>query len=88
MNINELTDLIINERLSLYFKQNREHGIKENQRSEEFQRLLKEKAPNLLDAFGKYLDSVTELDAADNENIYLFGVHDGIRLMRDIISTR
>ena len=86
MDIKELTELIINERLSLYFKQNREHGIKENQRSENFQKLLEEKAPNLLDAFLNYLDSVATIPAADKENIYLFGVHDGIRLTRDIIS--
>jgi len=32
------------------------------------------------------LDRLAESGAADEEGLYLFGIHDGIRLMRDIIS--
>lgn len=87
MDTKELYEMIVSERLTLYFSRNRENGIKEAQQSEKFQRLLKDNAPGLLDAFEKYLDTVAGLGMADKEDIYLFGVHDGIRLMRDIIST-
>lgn len=87
MNIKELIGMIVGERLTVYFSQNRENGRKESQQCEKFQKLLEEKAPDLSGEFEKYLDCVTELDMTDKEKIYLFGVHDGIRLMRDIIST-
>ena len=85
MEIKELTRLIISERLGYYFRQNRENGIKENRHSLEFRRLLEERNPDLSDVFAEYLERRVKLEAAEQENIYLFGVHDGIRLMRDII---
>lgn len=85
MDTKELIGFIISERLSLYFSQNRENGRREAGWSEEFQRLLEEKAPDLSGEFEGYLDRVAELDLADKEKIYLFGIHDGIRLMRDIV---
>ena len=86
MDTKELFKMIISERLLLYFSRNKSNGIKESQLSGDFQKLLKDRSPDLLDEFERYLDNIAGVEAADKENIYLFGVHDGIRLMRDIIS--
>lgn len=86
MDTKELTGLIISERLSLYFSRNRQSGIKETQRSGKFRELLEEKAPELTEEFEKYLDWLTQSQGEEQKKLYLFGVHDGIRLMRDIIS--
>lgn len=87
MDTKELIKMIISERVGYYFRQNRNSGIREAQLSGEFQKLLKDRNPDLLGEFERYLDSVAGLEAADRESIYLFGVRDGMRLMRDIIST-
>lgn len=81
----EIIELIVQERLSLYFKENLEHGREEVKRSDEFLTLLKEKAPELAEEFQKYLNWLAEHGGDEQEGIYLFGLHDGIRLMRDII---
>lgn len=81
----ELIPFIIDERLSLYFKQHRENGRRETQRSEEFLKLLQEKAPELTEEFEKYLDWVAEFRKEDQTGLYLFGIHDGIQLMRNMI---
>lgn len=86
MDTKELAGLIISERLSLYFSRNRENAIKEARQSEEFQRLLEKEAPTLTGEFERYLDNAADLEMADKERICLFGIHDEIRLMRDIIS--
>ncbi len=86
MDTKELTGLIISERLSLYFSRNRENAIKKARQSEEFQKLLEKEAPALTGEFERYLDNAADLGMADKESIYLFDIHDGIRLMRDIIS--
>ena len=87
METRELIQFIIDERLSLYFKLHVENGRREAQRSEEFLKLLKEKAPELTEEFENYLDWIAEFRKEDQEGLYLFGVRDGIQLLRDIIIT-
>lgn len=56
-------------------------------RSNEFLALLNQKAPEPTEEFNIYLDWIASHGGDEQEGIYLFGLHDGIRLMRDIIST-
>ncbi len=86
MDTKELIPFIIDERLSLYFSQNRENGRGEAKRSGEFLKLLQEKSSELTEEFEKYLDRVAELRKEDQEGIYLFGVRDGIQLLRHIMT--
>lgn len=81
----EIIELIIQERLALYFKRNHEPGMARLQRSDEFLELLEQKAPELAEEFKNYLDWTAAHGGDEQEGIYLFGLHDGIRLMRDII---
>ena len=55
-------------------------------RSDEFLALLEEKAPELAEEFNAYLDWIASHGGDEQEGIYLYGLHDGIRLMKDIIS--
>lgn len=86
MDTKELIPFIIDERLSLYFRQHRENGRKEAQRSEEFLKRLQEKVPELSEEFENYLDWAAESGKEDQEGLYLLGVRDGIRLLRHIMS--
>lgn len=86
MEIREMIELMIQERLSLYFKKNNGPGMARLQRSNEFLALLEEKAPELAEEFNAYLDWIAAHGGDEQEGIYLYGLHDGIRLMRDIIS--
>ncbi len=54
-------------------------------RSDEFLALLEEKAPELAEEFNAYLDWIASHGGDEQEGIYLYGLHDGIRLMKDII---
>lgn len=85
MDKNEMIELMVQERLSLYFKKNKGPGMARLQRSNEFLALLKEKAPELEEEFNAYLDWIASHGGDEQEGIYLFGLHDGIRLMKDII---
>lgn len=81
----EMIELIIQERLSEYFKKNNGPGMERLHRSNEFLALLEENAPELAEEFNIYLDWIAAHGGDEQEGIYLFGLHDGIRLMRDII---
>ena len=54
-------------------------------RSDEFLALLEEKAPELAEEFNAYLDWIASHGGDEQEGIYLYGLHDSIRLMKDII---
>lgn len=86
MNKEEMVELMIQERLSFYFKKNNKPGLEQLQRSNEFLALLEKKSPELIEEFNAYLDWIASHGGDEQEGIYLFGLHDGIRLMRDIIS--
>lgn len=45
------------------------------------------KYSKVTEEFENYLDWVAEFGKEDQEGLYLFGVHDGIQLMRDMIIT-
>ncbi len=49
-------------------------------------KLLQDKAPELSEEFGNYLDCVAELRKNDQEGLYLLGVRDGIQLLRHIMT--
>ena len=85
MDKKEMIELMVQERLSFYFKKNDEPGMARMKRSNEFLTLLKEKTPELIDEFNAYLDWIAAHGGDEQEGIYLFGLHDGIRLMRDVI---
>ena len=61
MTIKEIVELVIQERLSLYFKKNDEPGMARMKRSDEFLALLKEKNPDLAEEFNAYLDWIAAL---------------------------
>ena len=86
MEKNGLIELIIQERLSMYFRKNLEYGREEVKRSDDFLALLKENVPDLSEEFQTYLDWTAIHSGEEQKGIYLFGIHDGIRLMQDIIS--
>ena len=81
----EMIDLIIQERLSLYFQKNGAPGMARMKRSDAFLALLEEKAPELAEEFQNYLDWIAAHGGDEQEGIYLYGLHDGIRLMKDVI---
>lgn len=54
-------------------------------RSDAFLALLEEKAPELAEEFQNYLDWIAAHGGDEQEGIYLYGLHDGIRLMKDVI---
>lgn len=82
----ELSELVIHERLSVYFKQNVQHGQEQVKKSDEFLLLLKEKAPELEEDFQRYLDWMAEHEGNEQEGLYKFGLADGVRLMKDIFN--
>lgn len=86
MDKDEMIELMVQERLALYFRKNDEPGMARLQRSNEFLALLEEKAPELTEEFKLYLDWIASHGGDEQEGIYLYGLHDGIRLMKDIIS--
>lgn len=86
MDNKEMVELMVQERLSFYFKKNFKPGMERLHKSNEFLALLKEKAPELTEEFKLYLDWIASHGGDEQEGIYLFGLHDGIRLMRDILS--
>ena len=57
---NTLIDLVIQERLSIYFKRNFKHGQEEVKKADEFLLLIKEKAPELEEDFQNYLNWTAE----------------------------
>ena len=81
----EMIELIIQERLSLYFQKNSAPGMARMKRSDAFLALLEEKAPELAEEFQNYLDWIAAHGGDEQEGIYLYGLHDGIRLMKDVI---
>ena len=85
MDKKEMIELMVQERLSLYFKKNGKPGKERMKRSDEFLALLEEKAPELAEEFNAYLDWIASHGGDEQEGIYLYGLHDGIRLMKDII---
>lgn len=87
MDNKEMVELIVQEKLSFYFRKNDGPGMERLHRSNDFLALLEEKAPELTEEFKLYLDWIASHGGDEQEGIYLFGFHDGIRLMRDIIST-
>lgn len=86
MDNKEMKELMVQERLSFYFKKNDKPGLARLQKSNEFLSLLEKESPELVDEFNTYLDWIASHGGDEQEGIYLFGLHDGIRLMRDIIS--
>ena len=85
MDKKEMVELMVQERLSLYFMKNNAPGMARMKRSDDFLDLLEKKAPELVNEFNLYLDWIASHGGDEQEGIYLFGLHDGIRLMRDII---
>lgn len=82
----ELSELVIQERLSIYFKRNFKYGQEEVKKADEFLLLIKEKAPELEEDFQNYLNWTAEHGGDEQEGLYLFGLADGVRLMKDILN--
>lgn len=85
MDTEELRDFIIQERLSLYFRNNIENSHEEVKKDEEFLKKLISKAPELEKEYREYLDWLSIHNSSNLEGIYLFGVHDGIHLIQKIM---
>ena len=85
METEELKDFMIQERLSLYFRNNREKSNEENEKNDEFLKKLTEMVPSFENAYLTYMHWLTAHSSKDQLRIYLFGVHDGIRLMKEIM---
>jgi hypothetical protein len=81
----EMIELMIQERLSLYFKKNGGPGKERMKRSEEYMALLEENAPEMAAEFQNYLDWIAAHGWDEQQGIYIFGLHEGIRLMWEII---
>lgn len=88
MDKREMIELMIQERLASYFKENDGPGKERFNKSNEFLTLLNEKAPDLVEEFKNYLDWIAAHGGDEQEGIYLFGLHDGIRLMKDVICVK
>lgn len=85
MDTEELRDFIIQERLSLYFRNNIENSHEEVKKDDEFLKKLVDKAPELEKEYREYLDWTSTHNSKSMEEIYLFGVHDGIHLVKKIM---
>lgn len=85
MDTKELKDFMIQERLSLYFRNNRENSNEENKKNDEFLKKITEMVPSLKNEYIEYMDWLTTHSSKDQIGIYLFGVHDGIHLMKEIM---
>ncbi len=85
MDRNEMIELMVQERLAFYFKKNDGPGMERMKKSDEFLALLKERAPELTEEFKNYLDWIAAHGGDEQEGIYIFGLHDGIQLMKDVI---
>lgn len=85
MSVDELKDLWVQERASVYFSNNMANSQEDIRKSEEFMRLIKDtvtdsqEAEKLQAAFGEYLDW-TAANSSEQEGLYLFGVADGLYL--------
>lgn len=79
----ELREFIVQERIGKCLKKIRESRNFTDE-SEGFKKILTEKAPALLDDFNQYLDLLAVSSGTEQEGLYLFGIHDGIRLAMEI----
>ncbi len=90
MNMNEMKELWVQERASVYLKNHIARGREDAKRSEEFLRLIKDtvadsqESESLQAAFYTYLDYIACSSGDEQEGLYLFGVADGLYLARQI----
>lgn len=72
MNKKEMIELMIQERLSLYFKKNGGPGKERVKRSEEYMALLEENAPEMAAEFQNYLDWIAAHGWDEQQGIYIW----------------
>ena len=78
MNIQEIKDILIQERLGDFF---RAHDIQhKTDYLISFGMILQKSCPDLQETYSKHLDCYAEQVGEEKEEIYLFGVRDGLRL--------
>ena len=82
MDIEDLIDLFISERTTVYLHNHTDASRKEYDMNDQWMELLKEKAPDLAESYQDHLESLTELQGDSETSLYLFGLADGLRIAR------
>lgn len=82
MDIEDLIDLIVSERTTVYLHNHADASRKEYDMNDQWMELLKEKVPDLAERYQEHLESLEELQGEGEKNLYLFGVGDGLRIAR------
>ena len=78
MNIQEIKNILVQERLGDFF---RAHDIQhKTDYLISFGMILQKSCPELQETYSKHLDCYAEQIGEEKEEIYLFGVCDGLRL--------
>lgn len=85
MELNELKELFVNERVSYYLKSDRSNKPRLWELFEKWKPIIDNNAPELAEQFQEYMDEVAELEGIDQENLYKFGFVDGVKVMMDVI---
>lgn len=84
MTINDVGKMMVSERISTYME-NEDTGREEFEQAEHLMQLIKDKCPELVDDFQKYIDFVSSSGGKIHEGLYMFGLYDGIRIMKKIM---
>lgn len=86
MDLDELILFIIQERLNCFCQNRDDEKLKEGRtKSDEWERILKEKCPELAEINEEYLNWFMLHQGEEVEESYLFGVQDGVKLMMRIM---
>lgn len=82
MNIEECKNLFIQERLGEYYKKHNNSPQKDP--LEMFKEILSNSSSTLVESYNKHLDYYAEQIGQEKEELYCFGICDGIRLAQAI----
>lgn len=85
MDTEKLIELLIQERLSFYFKTNEKNKNEEVKKFECWKQRLLKINPELAEEYQEYMDWLAEHSGNEQEGIYVFGMCDGIRIMKKIM---
>ncbi len=88
MDIKDLIDLFVAERITVYLHAHTDANRKEYDMNDQWMELLKKKAPELTERYQEHLESLEELQGEGETSLYLFGLADELwiaRYLEDIV---
>lgn len=87
MELEELKELFVNERISVYLQAHLEHGREELAKSEEFATMLDLICPQLTLEFEHYINWMANHGGDEQIGLYLHGLRDGCRIMMELLKS-